>query len=423
MKRLLLIFVLLLTGAALYHEKAKVAPLLRAEATTVTQEPSIGSLQELAEAEKRLAEFGGLLLPETMYVVAGRPRDIFFQNIVPVKDPEVFEYHLTGDTAGISMRRRSLHIALPADAEGIRNITLQATEPKGREVVTSTVKLVIVPKDAGQDKKITVLLVGDSLGHQSQFPNALYRLLQQPGNPEATFVGTNHPTGSLVAHEQYGGWTYKDFISLYNADLKTHYRDRSPFMFAPEKEGGAPQFDVKRYLDHDLKGARPDFVHIQLGTNDAFMLKPDDPDFEQSIDQILADADTLIAGIRKALPHAVISVGTVIPSNASDRAFVESYPNYVPLQSEWRWRQVQLKLAARGLKHFAHQESEGVFMVPTHATIDTIDGYSAHSFVPWHETYTLAQAVHPTPIGDEQIAEPIYAGMKAWLAGFNHGQP
>jgi len=103
---------------------------------------------------------------------------------------------------------------------------------------------------------------------------------------------------------------------------------------------GKPVFDFNRYLNETLGGARPRNVHIQLGINDAFSLDPDAPDFSQQLGAIISHAETLMAGIRGALPDSIITVGSVIQANASDRAFIESYPQAPQIQSEWRWRRV-----------------------------------------------------------------------------------
>lgn len=51
-------------------------------------------------------------------------------------------------------------------------------------------------------------------------------------------------------------------------------------------------------------------------------------------------------------------------------------------------------------------------IVPTHLSIDPIDGYSAHSFVPTGVDYVLSHAVHPTPFGDKQVASMIFPVIK-----------
>ena len=85
----------------------------------------------------------------------------------------------------------------------------------------------------------------------------------------------------------------------------------------------------------------------------------------------MRQANFLIAGLRKALPDATITVGSVIQANATDRAFVESYPKErEELRSEWRWRQVQMRLARKMVEHFEGRGAERIYLVPTHMAVD-----------------------------------------------------
>jgi hypothetical protein len=197
--------------------------------------------------------------------------------------------------------------------------------------------------------------------------------------------------------------------------MSGRYLEHSPFIHPDAM--GAPVLDVRYYLDNAVGGARPAYVHIQLGINDAFGLDPGSPGLDEKLDPILSNAEKLVAGIRRALPDASISIGTVIQANASDRAFVESYPATPQFQSEWRWRRVQMRLAKRMMDEFGDREGEGILMIPTHLAVDPIDGYSAHIFVPTGVEYDLSNAVHPTPIGDRELAREIFLVLKAKLAG------
>lgn len=373
-------------------------------------EPAIASDEEFAEAVSRL-KHGGLVLPARLFIVADTPFSIYWHNIVPVKDPEVFSYDVTCDGCSFTgLERRRITLTPKAADVGPHRIVITVRKPNGEVVEERPLDVTVVPATAGANHALNILMVGDSLGHQSRFPNELSRLLAGKANPKATFVGTHRPGGAIIPHEQYGGWTYQSFLVNYDLDPKVYHVSASPFLF---KDGaGQPTFDMKRYINEKIGGVAPDYVHIQLGTNDCFGLDPASPTLDGDLDKILANADQLIAGIRSALPNAMISIGTVIPANSSDRSYTESYKVNPFFYSEWRYRQVQMALARKQMAHYQGREGEKLYSIPTHLGLDALDGYSAHDFVPTEVTYRLSHAVHPVPSGDRQVAAAIYGFLK-----------
>jgi len=376
---------------------------------------SIGSEQELQEAIQAMQRNDGFLLPARVFLIPGRPLAIYLRTIVPVKDPEVFEYAVTCTCGFAEFDRRKVALAPGADEHGHYVLTIKARTPKGDPVGRRSIELVLVPRDAGSGRKFQMLMIGDSLGHANHFPDEFARLMHEPDNPTVEFVGSFQPRGATIPGEHYGGWQFIYFYTVFNKDIANYHRDRSPFVF--DDGTGKPVFDFNRYLNETLGGARPRNVHIQLGINDAFSPDPDAPDFSQQLGAIISHAETLMAGIRGALPDSIITVGSVIQANASDRAFIESYPQAPQIQSEWRWRRVQMELARRMVDHFQAEKLSHVYLVPTHMVLDPIDAYYPHPYMVDAFDFKIGNAVHPAPLGDRQLAGAIYAVVKAELAG------
>ena len=69
------------------------------------------------------------------------------------------------------------------------------------------------------------------------------------------------------------------------------------------------------------------------------------------------------------------------------------------------------------VKHFEQTGDRKVYLVPTHMTVDPLDGYSAHVWTPEHVEYNVSNAVHPSPVGDKQLATAIFAVVKGELVG------
>jgi len=148
-------------------------------------------------------------------------------------------------------------------------------DSKGTIVESASTTVTIVPQQAGAEKKIRLLNVGDSLTHASVYPNEIARLLENPGNPEWKMPGTHKPSGAVerVAHEGYGGWTWAAFNSKFEPD-STKPGSSSPFVFADSD--GKPSLNVARYFNERCDGERPDFIIVELGINDCFGFNPDD---------------------------------------------------------------------------------------------------------------------------------------------------
>src|SRR5690348_9490869 len=66
----------------------------------------IGSEAELKTAIQAMRREGGLVLPRRVFLVAGIPLGIYLRTIVPVYDPEVFEYTAECTCGFASLERR-----------------------------------------------------------------------------------------------------------------------------------------------------------------------------------------------------------------------------------------------------------------------------------------------------------------------------
>jgi lysophospholipase L1-like esterase len=220
-------------------------------------------------------------------------------------------------------------------------------------------------------------------------------------------LGTQNrkPANSIqgeVAHEGFGGWTWKSFLTRYElAEPGPGRTNKSPFLFSVG-EPPAPRLEMERYFNERCGGRVPDFVTVFLGINDCFRLKADQPTaMDQGITEMLFYAENLIAEFRKAAPKAVIGICLVPPPNDRDGAFAASYKDQYP---RWNWRQIQHRIVERQQKHFFGREKENLEIVPVGLGLDTLNGYPE------------GNAVHPNETGYRQIGASIYAWLKHRLA-------
>jgi lysophospholipase L1-like esterase len=342
-----------------------------------------------------------LTLPPVVYAVPGVETGLYFDNVVLSQDARAFRFRVEGGLGTAEPARWSFTPKISDVGDHRLRVTVQ--NAAGQPLQEARTTLRVMPAAAGKGRKITLLMIGDSLTHASLYPNEVARLLSEPGNPEWEMLGTHHPASAApkVSHEGYGGWTWQRFVQRYAPQAPATGSGRSsPFVY-PGKDGGAPVLDVARYLDEQCGEKRPDFVTIMLGINDCFGLNPEDPAaIDAGITATFTHAETLLAAIRKAAPQAQIGLCLTTPPNSREGAFVA---NYKERYHRWGWRRIQHRLVERQLQQFGRREQERIYVIPTELNLDPVGGYPENN------------AVHPNASGYQQIGATIYAWLKSRL--------
>lgn len=340
-----------------------------------------------------------LTLPPVAYAVVGEETGIYFDNVVLTEKPEDFQFVVAAPLGSADARRWT---ATPTAAD-VGDKTVQLSVRQGdRTLAQGTLTLRVSPAGAGAGRGVALLLVGDSLTHATLYPNELARLLSRPEQPQWTMLGTHRPMNAAagVAHEGYGGWTWERFARHYEPNPDPAQRKiSSPFV---RLVGDQPQLDIPHYLRESCGGRTPDFVTFLLGINDCFAANPDDPAaIDARIDQVFAQAETLLAAFRAAAPQAQLGVCLTTPPNARESGFEA---NYKGRYHRWGWKRIQHRLVERQLKQFGGREREKIFLVPTELYLDPIDGYPVDN------------GVHPNAVGYRQIGASLFAWLKSRLA-------
>jgi len=348
----------------------------------VTQEASLSGLQ--------------LTLPPAVHAVAGEPLAIYYDNVVLTETPERYRFETI---CPIGADGERCWTATPTDADrGDHPLRLRVSDGD-RLVAEAVTTLHVAARDAGRDRPVAMLIVGDSLTHSTVYPNELARLLSRPGNPRWRMLGTHRPAQAAdgVAHEGYGGWTWERFVRHHEPAPDPAARKwTSPFVVLVD---GQPRLDVRRYLDAQV--GPPDIVLFLLGINDCFGADPESREaIDARIDQVFAQAETLLAAFHQAAPQADLAICTTTPPNARESGFEASYKGRY---HRWGWKRIQHRLVQRQLAAFAGQEDRRRFVVPTNLAVDPVDGYPVDN------------GVHPNPHGYRQIGGAIYAWLKGHL--------
>lgn len=360
--------------------------------------PGLAQDQPAAAAKSRPFR---LTLPPAVYAVPGVEMSLYFENTVLVAADQKVGFDVECSLGTVEARRWRLKAE--SSQVGRVPLKLKVKDESGKVVDEAMTQVHVVAAEAGQDKDIALLIVGDSLTHSSAYPNEIARLLSLPGNPKWQMVGTHKPSGVAagVAHEGYGGWTWAAFNSRFDPKPPPTGRvTSSPFVFGiGEKQ--EPKLDVARYIAERAGGRKPDFIIVMLGINDCFSFNPDDAaQLDTQIDGVFKEADKLIAEFRRAIPQAQIGVCLTTPGNSRDAAF---YANYKERYPRWGWRRIQHRLVEKELEHFRNREADQLFIVPTELNLDVVEGYPENN------------GVHPNAMGYQQIGATIYSWLKSRL--------
>lgn len=90
-------------------------------------------------------------------------------------------------------------------------------------VCEGSTRLEVVAPPAEPGRAVSILVIGDSLTAASVYPARLLTQSRALGGLEMTMIGSNgpgrKPQPGGVAHEGFGGWTWKSFVSGANSQF------------------------------------------------------------------------------------------------------------------------------------------------------------------------------------------------------------
>ena len=341
-------------------------------------------------------------LPPIIYAVVGIRTNIYFDNIVLVKDTTADQFKFTGDLGTTHTNRWTL--TPTAQQLGDHPLWLQVNAADGAPLAKANTIVRVIPAKSESQEPLTLLILGDSLTHATTYCNEIARLLSQPNNPPWKMLGTHKPTSAAegVAHEGYGGWTWQRFASHFEPKPDGTYKKRSsPFVY--QNSAGKPTLNVPKYFAEQCGGEIPDIIVIMLGINDCFSANANDPaSINSRVDSMFGHANTLLQALRSAAPKARIGICLTTPGNSRQEAF---QANYQDRYTRWGWKQIQHQLVQRQIAFVqsAQKQDEPLFIIATQLNLDPVDGYPVNN------------GVHPNAAGYKQIGATIYAAIKANL--------
>jgi lysophospholipase L1-like esterase len=355
-----------------------------------------------------------MLLPDVIYGIPGIEMNVYFDNLVP---DDTSNYEITVDCPrGMHMSDRWTFIPTEADMNVFTlSITFENKQTKAKKKAASTI--VVSPKNRGAGKKISLLIIGDSLTHAGIYPDHLYELCKSQNGPELLFIGNNKSGAypDIVRFEGYGGWTAERFATSFSDSLPpgTFGNFRSPFVY--KDANGSTGLDFARYCKEYNSGNSIDVVLIFLGCNDVF--DANDKNIENKIEYMLKYYEKLIEMVHQYSNKTKIGLLMPLPPASSQDSF--GY-NYNCRQTRIQYKRNQSHLVAYILKKYQKKQKEdNIFIVPTHLNIDTCHSYPVREENVNSQTcekiIRQVNGVHPDKTGYYQIGDTVFSWLKSLI--------
>ena len=355
-----------------------------------------------------------LVLPEIIYAVPGIEMNVYFDNVFLMVNPAnyIFEVNCS---KGMQQNERWTFTPKNTDV-GDHAFKLKVRDSSNKVIATSESILRVSKPDAGTGKELSVLLIGDSLTHDSTYSQHLLDLCKDGENPKIKLIGSHHPKENAKTpenvHEGYGGWTAKMFLEHYTGVYDGYYKQRgSPFVFKNPKDGKL-QLDFQRYCDQYNDGKPPDLVTIFLGWNN--ITNENDDTINRALKKMFDNYDKLIEIIRKVGPNTKIGLMVLTPPASTQDASGNNYGCKYPM---WSCKKNQYRLAEVMLQRFKNREKEGIYLIPTHINIDSLNNFSSESVAvnARNPKKIMRQnnSCHPASSGYKQIGDSLYCWLKA----------
>ena len=347
-----------------------------------------------------------LTLPPKLYAVVGVETNVYFDNVVLVINPKNYEFCVK---CGFGTQQSERWTFVPKKRDvGEYPFILEVRNQQNRVIAKAASTLAVVGADAGAERKVSMLMIGDSLTHASVYPKRVLDLCKLEGNPGVRLIGTNRSKDNAVCHEGYPGWTAVRFAAKYSVE-KHSKKGGSPFVYLGKD--GSKKLDFARYCQEFNEGEVPDIVTCFLGANDIAYAEEDS--IEKVIDRMIKHLDMLVSMVRVVSQETIIGIMLPVPPAGSQDAFGASYNTRL---TRWQYKRNQHRLVERLLQSYSNRDKENIFVVPTEVNLDCIYNYpmkkmkrNAHVSA---SVWRLANGIHPGIGGYGQIGDSLYAWLK-----------
>lgn len=336
-----------------------------------------------------------MIVPPYLFGVQGREANCYFDNLFLCDADE----YLISASSAYGKHQAERWTWTPAGAVSSTVTITAANKRTGEVLATEAVPIRSAASSAGSGLTKKVLIIGDSLIDAGVVTQTLLDIAATDVMA-VTLLGTRGATPNF--HEGRGGWTVARYTSDYGPG-------QNPFWISGTVN--FPQYLINNAL------ATPDWVFINLGTNDVFN-STSDSGAASAAATAFTSLDTLITSIKAA--GAGVKVGLMIspPPSASQDAFGA---NYGAAYSRWRFKRNILVWARELISKYEGQEASRIYIVPSNTALDTLNNMQVGASAPVNSRSLVSvtrqnNGVHPADEGYDQMADALWAFLKFYAA-------
>ena len=333
-----------------------------------------------------------ILLPDRVYILRGRKNQtiktnreeytIYFENVI---FPCLPEYDVQSDCGYGRNLGHFWRIDDFTDDSGFP-LTIKVFDNFTGEPLCEKTTTVFLTASKQSERRFTLLAIGDSMTQSEIY-------LEHAGAEDSpdTYVFDG------FTPEPIDGRFYLENGKLMRNGVTV---DDSPHF----------RFDFGGYMKR-WKIPAPDAVSILLGCND--LASKSYADYKPALDRLIGNLWTMIDSIREAVLSAKILLMTPIPG-ASGYAWGLSRGCS---GSAAMYRHIIAHTAERMIAEFGSRENEGIYIVPSHMTIDPVYGYKNDSrkanIHSEHLVFVNTDGIHPNPAGYKQMGDALAGVIEA----------
>lgn len=329
-----------------------------------------------------------IVKPYKFYTIQDKPQDLYLKNITY---GSINDYYIRADgdvSAVCSFDRRKITINRSKPGLLTPKFHIEFNKGKNGDSEDMTFRFCVADENSHQGETIKALFIGDSIIYDGKATRELSNLFSTDvANLE--LIGTMGDAENK--HEGRAGWSTYDY-------LKTQSFNNFTNAFLNPSSN---TFDFSYYMSQTNQKT-PDWVFIQLGINDIFRPMND----TTTIDNINA----MIESIKAYSPSIKIGVAQPLQPYMGENAKIT---NDRPSEYAHRFR---LGITEDMYSEYVGKESNGIYLVPIYACIDTDHNFKMSTRVvnPRNETTEeyCTDITHPTASGYYQISDQYYAFLK-----------
>ena len=332
-----------------------------------------------------------IAIPNTLYGVVGHTLGIYTDNITNYLSKDIIVTYEWSGNSDLSIRDNAKimneGIFITPTKSGNYKISIVFKNVKNKELYRKTIDFLVCDANTSINKK--GIIIGDSNTERLTYINELYNLFESDDSSSLTLIGTRGTSPKL--HEGRSGWQCYHYTHNYE------YNNRQNSFWNNETN----KFDFSYYLQNNNLDT-PDFVSIQLGTNDIYGYTPE---------LYIVNLWTIINSIKSTNSNIRIYIALVTPPAYTQDAFgVTNYANTTRKQ----FKDKQFEYVKNTIKTFDNKNN--IKVIPTHVNLDCENNFpqetTPKSRTCATEKTKIIDQLHFTQEGGNQVADTYYYFLK-----------